>query len=77
MPDHHRRQSDDWSVIRFGNPDGAVIEELVAARMIFMASQQASAELASLGMDINNSVSPSSAFLRLGLGSVGGLADRV
>ena len=52
----------DWGLrIRFKNPNGAVIEEPVAARDLYGEPMRLSAELASLGMDINNSAPAKSA----------------
>ena len=60
----------DWGLrIRFKNPDGAVIEEPVAARDLYGEPMRLSAELASLGMDINNSA-PAKSALATYLGSV-------
>ncbi len=60
----------DWGLrIRFKNPDGAVIEEPIAARDLYGEPMRLSAELASLGMDINNSAAAKSA-LATYLGSV-------
>ena len=60
----------DWGLrIRFKNPDGAVIEEPIAARNLYGEPMRLSAELASLGMDINNTAAAKSA-LATYLGSV-------
>jgi Domain of unknown function (DUF927) len=60
----------DWGLrIRFKNPDGAVIEEPIAARDLYGEPMRLSAELASLGMDINNSAAAKSALASY-LGSV-------
>ena len=60
----------DWGLrIRFRNPDGAVIEEPIAARDLYGEPMRLSAELASLGMDINNSAAAKSALASY-LGSV-------
>ena len=66
----------DWGLrIRFKNPDGAVIEEPIAARDLYGEPMRLAAELASLGMDINNSAAAKSA-LAAYLGSVK-VKDRV
>jgi uncharacterized protein (DUF927 family) len=60
----------DWGLrIRFRNPDGAVIEEPIAARDLYGEPMRLAAELASLGMDINNSAATKSALASY-LGSV-------
>jgi uncharacterized protein (DUF927 family) len=60
----------DWGLrIRFKNPDNAVIEEPIAARDLYGEPMKLSAELASLGMDINNTAAAKSA-LATYLGSV-------
>jgi len=60
----------DWGLrIRFRNHDGAVIEEPVAARDLYGEPMRLSAELASLGMDINNTPAAKSALASY-LGSV-------
>jgi putative DNA primase/helicase len=52
----------DWGLrIRFKNPDGAGIEEPIATRDLYGEPTRLSAELASLGMDINNSAAAKSA----------------
>ena len=66
----------DWGLrIRFRNPDGAVIEQPIAARDLYGEPMRLSAELASLGMDINNTAAAKSA-LATYLGSVK-VKDRV
>jgi putative DNA primase/helicase len=60
----------DWGLrIRFKNPDGAVIEEPIAARDLYGEPARLAAELASLGMDINNTPAAKSALASY-LGSV-------
>ena len=60
----------DWGLrVRFKNPDGAVIEEPIAARDLYGEPMRLSAELASLGMDINNTAAAKSALASY-LGSV-------
>jgi Domain of unknown function (DUF927)/Toprim domain len=66
----------DWGLrIRFKNPDGAVIEEPIAARDLYGEPMRLSAELASLGMNINNTTAAKSA-LATYLGSIK-VKDRV
>jgi len=60
----------DWGLrIRFKNPDNAVIEEPIAARDLYGEPARLSAELASLGMDINNTPAAKSALASY-LGSI-------